>query len=256
MNSFWPNWNTERPFAWLVGFVLLMGGLLLGARAWNASAEHALIGHAPAPRDTITVEGEGKVTNPPTLAQTDLGLYTEGQEVPKIQEENTRKVNAIIVAVKELGVADADIQTMNYSISPKFDYKDGLQKVMGYAISQTVHVKVRDLSKIGAVVGRAGSLGANQINDVQFTIEDETAIKTAARKKALDDAWAKARELGKELGVNVVRVVNFSESGGGMPVPMYRAEMMGSAPSAPPVPDIQPGSLDTVSHVSVTFEIR
>lgn len=252
-----PTWK-EQPFmTMLVAALLLSATFLMAGWARNLSIERKYIGAIPGQRDTITIDGEGKVTSKPTLGQINVGLYSEGQEVPAVQDENSRKVNAMVAAMKDLGVAEADLQTSNYNISPKYDYKDGTQRVVGYTVSQNIEVKVRDLSKVGTVLSRIGQLGANQVNGVTFTIDDPSSLKQEARRKALEDARTKADELAKALGVDIARVVTFSESGVTPPSPMpfYRSEGA-VATAAPMAPDIQAGSLDVVSHVSVTYEIR
>lgn len=241
----------------LVSALLISATCLMIARAYNARLERKYIGAVPNQRDTITIEGEGKITSKPTLAQINVGLYSEGVEVPGVQAENTRKVNAMVTALKDAGIAEADLQTNNYNIAPKYDYTDGLQRVVGYTVSQNLEVKVRDLAKVGDVLARVGQLGANQVSGVNFTLDDPSSVKQEARRKALADARAKADELAEALGVDIIRVVTFSESGAGSPppMPMYRAELM-AADNKAASPDIQPGSLDLVSRVSVTYEIR
>ncbi|MDO8617939.1 MAG: SIMPL domain-containing protein [Candidatus Uhrbacteria bacterium] len=257
-SSFWPDWKENRLFTALLALLCIAFIFLVGFKAWNAFGEHDQIGHAPRSRDTITMDGEGKVTGKPTLAQIDLGMFMEGKDVPELQNQNSQKVNAIIAAMKGLGIAEADLQTSNYTISPKFEYKDGSQNVVGYMISQNLNLKVRDLSKLSAVLAKAGQLGTNQVNGVSFTIDDPTELKQEARKKALQDARNKAQELADALGVKVERVVTFAESSNPMiqPFPyMYKAEATGLGGGGT-APDIQPGSLDVISRVSVTFEIR
>lgn len=242
--------------AWTGVAIILV--VFLGAQAWKTVLEGAEVGREPAGRDTIDIVGEGKVSAQPTLAEVNLGLYSEGRDIPATQEDNAKKVNAIIAALKGMGIAEADMQTSNYSISPRYEYVDGRQNIIGYSVSQNLSIKVRNLSQVGAVVSRAGELGSNQVNGVNFTIDEPSMIEQAARKEAIDDAEKKALELAKSLGVRLVRVVGFSESTPGTPVPMYayRAEL-DAAQSAPPVaPEIQPGQLDVKATVTVTYEIR
>ncbi len=256
MPSIWPRWNDNPLFTICLAVTLGFLTLFLGVKIWNDLATHQLIGKAPTARDVITIDGQGKVSGKPTLGQVDVGLYTEGTDVPVTQAENTRKVNEITRAMKELGVADADIATNNYTIYPRYEYHEGKQKVMGYSVSQNLHLTIRDLAKVGQALALATHSGANQINGVTFTIDDPTSLKQEARKKALADARAKAVELADALDVDLSHVVTFTESSD-VPATMpyaYRSEA--SSPTATPVPDIQPGSLDIFARVSVTFEIR
>jgi uncharacterized protein YggE len=243
-------------FAKSLMLVAILLAIFLAAQTYKSVLESRQIGFAPRVPDTFTVSGEGKVSGQPTLAEVNLGLYSEGQDVPTVQSANATKVNAIIDAMKQMGVSEADLQTSNYSIQPKFDYNNGTQTVVGYTVSQTVTVKVRDLTKVGAVVSKAGELGANQINGVNFTIDDPSQLQQAARAKAIEDARKKADDLAKTLGVTIVRVTTFSESSPSTPGPIFYGDMAAAPQAKAVAPDIQPGSLDVKSDVSVTYEIR
>jgi hypothetical protein len=240
--------------------LILAGALILvaylGVQTWKGAAEIRQVGFEPRGRDTFTIEGEGKISAKPTLAEVDLGLFSEGRDVPVVQDANAKKVNAIIAALKQMGVADDDIQTSNYNIAPKFEYTEGVSNVVGYTVSQNLNVKVRDLDKVGAALSKAGELGANQVNGVRFTIDDPTVVQQQARTKAIEDAKNKAQELANAMGVKIVKIVTFSESSGGTTPPMFAYRALDSAQAAAPVPDIQTGSLDVQANVSVTFEIR
>lgn len=241
--------------AWTGVAVLLI--IFLAIMSFKAWREATHVGIAPNPRDTITINGEGKVSAQPTLAQVSLGMYSEGTNVPTVQQQNTQKVNAIIDALKGMGISSDDMQTNGYSIQPKYNYDNGKTTIDGYSVSQSLNVKVRDLTKVGDVIAKAGELGSNQVNGVTFTIDDPSSVQQQARAKAIDDARKKADELAKTMGVTLVKVVTFSESSGGAipPMPYARDASMLSA-AAPVAPDIQPGQLDVTSDVSVTFEIR
>ena len=116
----------------------------------------------------------------------------------------------------------------------------------------------RSTKKAGELLSGIGSKGATNMSGLSFTVADQTALEAEARTKAIDDARAKAEELAKELGVSVVRVVGFNESGG---TPMYYAKAMsmdsasGEAAVAPSA-EIAVGQNKITSNVSITYEIR
>ncbi|MDD2786396.1 MAG: SIMPL domain-containing protein [Patescibacteria group bacterium] len=238
----------------LVAIVLTV---FLGVETRNAWLQYDYIGKSG--RDTINIEGQGKVTAVPDIAQVQLGVVTDGATVKDIQTKNTDKMNAIIKAVKDLGVETKDIQTDNYNLNPKYDWSDGHQKLVGYTVSQNVTVKVRNLDKVGDVVSKGGELGANQIGGVQFVIDDPMVLQAQARDKAIDDAKQKADVLAKKLGLNVARVVSYSEYTSGSPVPMpylTMAKAMDSSVRSEIAPSIEPGTQDVTANVTVTFEVR
>ena len=247
----------NKPVMIVVSVVMVALFALLLAKTRNELATYRTIGRPADVRDTFTIEGEGKVSGAPTLAEISFGLLSEGADVAKIQKENTQKVNGMVAAIKQLGVAEKDIQTSQYSINPKYDYKDGTSKIVGYQISQNLNVKLRDLSKIGDALTQIGQLGGNQVNGPTFTIDDPSSLQQDARMKALEDARKKAEALSNVLGVKVGHVVTFTESVNNplAPTPMmYRDMAVSSAGEAAPAPSIQAGSLDVTSRVSVTFE--
>jgi uncharacterized protein YggE len=237
--------------------LMITAVLFLSAKTRNEWLAHRYIGHVPTQRDIINIQGEGKITSQPTIAQVNVGVYSEGNDVAAVQRDNTDKVNAITASLKDLNIKPDDLQTSNYAINPRYDYKDGLQRLIGYSVSQQLAVKIRDLTKVGKALTNVGQLNANLVQGVIFTIEDPQILQAQARDKALADARAKAEALSKTLGVELIRVVGFSENGYQPPMPypaMYRAEVASGAPAKDV--DIQPGTLDTVSHVTVTYEIR
>jgi uncharacterized protein len=130
-------------------------------------------------------------------------------------------------------------------------------RIIGYTLTQTVLVKVRDLEKVPAIVGGLPSRGINQIEQISFDIDDHDRYLNDARAEAFRKARAKADAMAKANGVRVRKVVTFSENTGGFPIPYLRAEALGGGGDfggAPP--QIEPGTQDVTVQVSVTYEIR
>lgn len=249
--------NLSKPLQILAGLTLVVLAVFLGFKARNTYAERDYIGKAVRDRDVITVNGHARVTVKPDLALLDLGIYSEGATVAEVQQGSTQKMNAIIDAVKAMGIKDADIQTTNYNLQPKIDWSTGKQSITGYTLSQSVNVKVRDLNKVGDVIQKGVSLGANQVNSVQFTVDDPTTLQDDARLKAITDARTKAGALADALDLHIVKVVTFGESGGSIPGPIPYGMGGGiMAADKAVAPSTQPGSLDVDMNVSVTFEVR
>lgn len=222
----------------------------------NVAREYGYIGRAPLTQYTITIDGEGKVTATPDVAVVSLGVQSDAKTVKAAQGDNSQKMNDIVKAVKETGVKDADIQTTNYNIYPKYSYnKDtGISDIVGYTVSQSVTVKVRNLDSVGGILFKAGELGANQVGGVNFTVDNPESLKVQAREKAIDNARTKANVLFDKLGLRPGRIVSFSESGAGYP-PIYMKEAYGIGGGVSS-PSIETGSLDIAVNVSLTFEIK
>lgn len=238
----------------------LIIAIIAGIAVWVVGSlkTYHTIGKAPTVEHTIVVTGEGKVTAAPNIATVTIGLLTQGSDVARAQKENTEKMNRLIAAIKKIGIEDKDIQTTTYYINPRYNYREGRSEIEGYEVSQSVTVKIRDLSKISAVLAAAGEHKANQVSGVQFSIDEPENLRAEAREKAIARAREMAEAIAKGLGVKLGRVVAFNESGGFHgPIPYAFAER-GLAVGGPsfPEPTIEPGTQDIVINVSVTYEIK
>ena len=173
--------------------------------------------------NTISVTATGEVYAAPDLALTSFSVVTEAKTVIEALTENTAKMNAVIAFVKSEEVDDKDIKTTGFNIYPRYEWQEkntcwppcpnGKRVLVGYEVSQTLQVKIRDMAKIGSILQGATDKGANQVSDLQFTIDDEDGLKKQAREEAIDKAKTKAKELASQLRVRLGKVVEFSESG-------------------------------------------
>ncbi|HSD12493.1 MAG TPA: SIMPL domain-containing protein [Patescibacteria group bacterium] len=241
-----------------VCLALLALAAWLGLKARNEAKQFNYIG-VPIERNVINVSGEGKVVAIPDIAAIDLGTTIERAAVAAAQKENTRVMNELLAKLAQNGVDKKDIQTTSYSVFPSYDWVDGKQRLRGYTVSQNVHVKIRDLDKVGDIIGQAGELGANQIGGIQFTVDDPEKLKDEARAKAIENAKTKAAQLSKVAGVKLVRVVSFNESSGGNPPPpiYYAKDVLGmGGAEAAPSPNVEAGSTEIIVDVSMAYEIE
>ncbi|MBI5003861.1 SIMPL domain-containing protein [Candidatus Kaiserbacteria bacterium] len=226
------------------------------------------IGAGISPTNTIVVSGQGEVFAVPDTGEFSVTIQEEAKDVATAQDAMAKKANAIIVYLKDAGVAEKDIKTTDYSVSPQYEWSQGIctngycppgkQNLTGFQAAETLDVKVRDTKKAGDLLSGVGGKGAYQVSGLSFTVDDEDTLKAQARDKAIEQAKTKADALAKSLGVSIVRVVGFNENEGGVPVPMYaRADMAAGVSMEKSVaPDIAVGQNKITSNVSVTYEIR
>jgi uncharacterized protein YggE len=257
------------------GIVTKAAALALGALAlWGLiSAISGLqgmryIGAGINPTNTIAVTGQGEVFAIPDTAEFSVMVSEDAKDVQTAQASATKKGNDIIAYVKSQGVEEKDIKTTDYSVNPKYSYEaaackagycpPGKQVLDGYTVSQTFLVKVRDTTKAGAILSGVGTKGASSVSGISFTVADQDQLESQARAKAIEAAKVKAEVLARQLGVSIVRVVAFNESGN---YPMYATKAMdmragGAMLESAPAPEIPVGQNKISSDVSVTYEIR
>ena len=257
----WPRTMAATALGFLALFLLV--GTISGLKSMQ------FIGSGVSATNTISVSGEGEVFAVADTATFSVTVREKAKEVKDAQDAATKKGNDIIAYLKDGGVEEKDIKTLDYSVNPDYEWSQGAcpqggycpgkQVLVGYEVSQTLSVKVRDTKRAGDLLSGVGSRGATEVSGLSFTIDDEDALKAEARDKAIAQAKEKAEVLAKSLGVSLVRVVGFYENEGGMPIYAYglggdERMMAGSAPKA--APQIPAGQNKIVSNVSVTYEIR
>lgn len=211
----------------------------------------------PPPHARIMVSGEGESAMRPDMAMLSLGVMREAATAREAMTGANEAMAAVIAAMKEAGIADRDLQTSGLQINPRYDYgKDnGGQPpaIVAYQVSNTLSIRVRDIAKVGEVIDRAVTLGANQGGGISFTNEDPAATVTEARKKAVADAVAKARTLAEAAGVPLGRILEITEQSFVQPpMPfMVKAEAQAARDAVP----IEAGENAYRVQVNVTFEI-
>lgn len=250
----------------LVLAVLAAGTIALGMYAY-ASYKAARYNYGPT---TISVHGEGEVLAKPDVGSFSFSVRAEGKDAGEAQSKSAESINAIMGFLKESGVEEKDIKNTNYYLSPKYSYEYDMRpcaygycppsepKIDGYEVTQTITVKVRDLSKTGTLVSGVGERGATDMSSLEFTIDDSSTLKAQAREKAIADAREKAKVLADNLDVRLGRMVSFWENqDSGYPMPLYGmggAEMAMSKDMA--IPEMPTGESSTMVTVDITYEIR
>jgi hypothetical protein len=247
----------RKIFLTLCGILIAYAIVFVGTLIRNNIVSYGFIGQAPKNERTILVEADGRAVAVPDVALVTMGVLLKAPTVAEVQEKTDAVIKTLAEKVKILGVDPKDIQTTNYTIYPKTKWTEEKgEEPDGFEASEQVTIKVRDLSKAGAVLALAGDVGANTVQGMQFKIDDPEKYRNEARVLALRKAQEKAAALSRALGVSVVRVVSYNEfevDGKGFDM-LYRAtaEGMGGGGAAP----VESGSMDITMRVLITYEIR
>ena len=217
---------------------------------------------SPAPTPQIVVTGEGEATARPDLAMLTLSVMREAETAREALDANSSAMADVIAAMKAEGVADKDLQTSSLSIEPRYTYptnKDGEQqqpKLVGYQVTNSLGVRVREIDKVGALLDKAVSLGVNQGGQINFDSVDASKTLTEARKRAVQDAMDRAKTLAEAAGIKLGQVIEISENSLNQPpITMMAKSFEARAQAAPAPAPVEAGENAYRVQVSVTFAI-
>ncbi|MBI2097232.1 MAG: SIMPL domain-containing protein [Candidatus Sungbacteria bacterium] len=237
--------------------ILVMLAIAFAAVVWGIGEikSYKFIGSNPNTTRSITVTGQGKQYVRADVATVQVSVSSDAgpTNLAEVQDRNSRTANAVMALVKTQGVKEDDIKTLNYSISPRYNYSQNGQQFLGYTVRQDIQLKIRDLAQVGTILNIAVQRGANEVSNLQFTVDDPQKPQEDARNEAINDAKSNAEKLAKELGVRLVRLTNYSENAGGQPPIFYGAMADGKGG---PAPEIQVGQNEIRSNVTLTYEIE
>jgi len=166
---------------------------------------------------SVTVIGQGRIQYNPDIAILNLGVQVDKASTSEAAlGQLNSNMTAIVKAVKEAGVADAEIQTQNYSLYPQYDYKDNISIVAGYNANQQVVIKVtsydKDPEKLSRVISAASKAGANQVNSLNFDASNMNDLKQEAKLQAIADAKVRGAVLADAAGVELDDVTGWWEN--------------------------------------------
>lgn len=243
----------------ILSMVVLIFSAVSLASSYAQSIDHS--------RRSFSVSGEGKVVAIPDVAEFTFSVITEGgRNIEALLQENAAKVNRAIEFVKGQGVDPKDIRTQAYRLEPRYTYyydrKDGVQpppEIVGYTITQSVRVKVKDFAKLGDLVSGVIENGANSIGDLSFRVDDPVKLQNEALTQAIAEAKNRALATAKAGGFRLGRLISLEENIGSVP-PFYAFGRGGYADAEMvremPAPVIEPGSEEITVQVVLRYEIR
>jgi uncharacterized protein YggE len=247
--------TTRSGLRWLAGG--LATGLLITAFAGPATTLAQDQTNDDQKVRSISVTGVGRVKAEPDVADVNLGVTKQGEDAQAAAAEAATTMDAVISALLEAGIAEADIQTTSLSLNPIYDWDENPPDIEGWEASNLVNVTVRDIESVGEVVDAATAAGATNVNGISFRVDDPSAAEAEARSAAVADARVKADQLAADAGVTIIGVFSITESGAQMPQPIFmeRAAFDMAAAEAVPTTPVLPGQVELSISVFIQYEI-
>jgi uncharacterized protein YggE len=209
-------------------------------------------------QNSISVNADGQVSAKPDT----FILQVAVEEKTKTTEEGfaavAKKISTLQKLMKENGINDKDIQSVNISINPNYNYDNGKSTIDGFVASHGLKIKIRKLESVDVILTGVSTIAWVQIQNTSYDIDDKTEFYREARNLAITKAKQKAEDMAKATGIAVGKVISISESQSYNP-PMYGNQMMKSSivsDGGRENGSISAGQLEIWTTISINYEIR
>ncbi|HEY5115104.1 MAG TPA: SIMPL domain-containing protein [Nakamurella sp.] len=204
------------------------------------------------PDSSIVAQATGTISGTPDVVTVVIGVQTQSASAQTALDDNNKRAADVIAVLKESGVAPADLQTSQLSVNPSYDEKG--QLITGYQVTNMVTAKLRDISTAGAVIDAAGKTAGDavRVQQLSFSIDDDSALRAEARADAVKRAQAQAKQMADAAGIQLGAIRSITETPVAMPA-VYPS--LAAADSAAGSVPIEPGSQELSVVVQVVYAI-
>jgi uncharacterized protein YggE len=216
-----------------------------------AAAEIQIAATGPVVELTVQESVEAE----PDIATVGAGVTTQAQTAVEAMRANAEAMTAVVARIKQLGVAERDIQTTGINLGAQYDYDQTSRRQVfrGYQASNRVSVKLREIERVGQVLDALVAAGATDLSGPSWSIDDDTAARAQARRQAVETAQAQAREYARLTGYTDVRLLEINETVASRPpMPVLQAARAESFDASTPV---QPGLVEAGVIVTAKYEM-
>jgi uncharacterized protein len=201
----------------------------------------------------ISVVADGEASVAPDMAVVSFAVSGDGKELAPTRDDVNRRSSAVLARLRQLEIADADLNAPDVAIHPQYDHRKG-QRLTGYRVVRHMTARVRDLDRLGDVLDGLVGAGANEVHGAQMTASDPSAAEHEALRAAVTAARAKADAVADAGGVAlgaVARIEEEPDHGG----PMPKMRLMAIAESADAPTEVAAGDLTVTRRIRAWFAI-
>jgi uncharacterized protein YggE len=199
---------------------------------------------------TVQANGSATITAKPDQAQLDVGVVTNGSTAQDASQQNASLSNTVQAALKQVLGSAGTLQTVNYSVTPRYSATPGQPSVIiGYTANNTVRVTTTDLSQVGLLIDSASQAGANSVGNLNFGLQNPEPLVEQALTQATKQATAHAAAIAAGLGAKVGAVISANEGSS------YTPLAVGVAATAGVSTPVQTGVVPVYATVTIQMAL-
>jgi len=203
----------------------------------------------------LYVEGKAQIEKAPDLISLHFDISGRNADQGKANQEVQAKAKKLFALFKEAKIEDRDVVAQDLRSEPDYEQDEADQnkrgKLIGYIVTRSFKVNVRDLTKYGKLGDQIMALGGVRLGSISGEVSDRQKIAEELWPKAIANAREQAEKTLKPMemkldSVFAVSSIDFGEIKGeflksgervvvtGMNIPTppdqpseYRLEMIG-----------------------------
>ncbi len=156
----------------------------------------------------LTVSGKASVRVKPSLVVIRLGVSHSDARPAAAKQKTERAIAQVVQAVEKAGIKAEDVQTSSFRLwqFPPYNKRPG-----GWTCSSALDIRVKDVASAATVLERCMSAGANEVESVEFTVEDLETVRAQARDAASAVARSKAEQYANNFGLTLGKPASIVE---------------------------------------------
>jgi uncharacterized protein YggE len=228
--------------------------LLLALSAVSQDRSNA----SPIP-NTVVAGADGKYESAPDTALVQFNISAQGDTARAAYDQAAKQAEQTRQILRNNGIDPKTAEIGSYSIQPQYDWKNPKRKLVGYEVTTSVTLKLKDFGKIAPITEQLADANVGTGQSLSYTLEN----MDEAKSKAVEDAFRHARMSAEALARASGRTVGELSYGSvdvfenirpvamrAMAMPMAKTEMQ------PPTAEFTPQTVNVTAHVNAMFVLK
>jgi len=215
-------------------------------------------------QSNIIVSGTGTVFAQPDTVQMRISLSHVAATTRQAQEEVAVMVRKAMKILQDSGVEEKNIQTASLHFMPEYEWGGQRRVLLGQKAEQTIAFSVENLSGVSGIIDRLIEINGIELQQMQFSVKDNSALYARSRELAYEKARDKAGQYAKLSGMKIAGTLSISENGNVPVSPVFQRAMLSNqmqdsfagAATEDGSTVLPTGEMEITSRVSIEFLLK
>jgi uncharacterized protein YggE len=211
--------------------------------------------------NTIFVGADGKFETAPDTALIQFNISAQADSAKDAYDQAAKQAEATRQVLRGNGIDPKSAEIGFFSVNPQYDWSKPKHKIIGYQVTTSVSLKLKDFSKIGPVTQQLADASVGESQSLSYTLDSTEEAKSKAVADAYRRARASAQSLatvsGRTLGeLSYASVDTLENIRVFRPTPLRAMNKAIAAQSPAPTEEFSPQNVTVTAHVNAMFVLK